>query len=487
MTSRQIAGSLGVLVLILLPTTPFARTNKMTTGLSTSYDYDDRQSEPATQNPATNIVLGKEANTSENNYSRLVIRPLLDFVSDSQEDHFELRANPSLKYDLLGYQTDWDNDLFLSAERSITKAWQLNASNAFLRSDYHDPLSGETVDSGNQNIPSSTPGLSSDPGRTRYWRNTLTVGSKYLYDQQSLVGLGADFIVLRNDESKLINNYKDYDRYTFHLNNEHRFNTTWKTLADLSFVRGNYYDAAPNAATSEVAPGLTRNNLSSDLNEYHLVATVENNYFRQNKLLLNYNYIGTQYDEGLRNNDEIHQSRLSWRRDFSQQLNTTLGGGPSYEKTEGQDGNWGENGIAEINYLIQHGSFTFAVEKRYDVDNFSGTDARGFIDYWDTHFLFNYELFDHITLDGRIAYRYEDRKDPVAVTGSPLISSDPTLVEYRKNLVTTGLGLHYAFLRYYSAGLNYTFTRQNSDRIGDDYDDHRLLFSLSWKQEWLRW
>lgn len=486
MISRQTACSLGALVLILLPATPFARTNKITTGLSTSYDYDDRQADPITVDPATNKITGTRTDTSNYDYSRLAVQPLLDFVSDSQENHFNLHVAPSIKYDLLGNQTDWDNDLLISAEHSLTKAWQFNASNAFLRSDYHDPLSGGTVDSGNQNIPSSTPGLSSDPGRTRYWRNTLTVGSKYLYDQQSLVGLGADFIMLRNDESEFMNSYKDYDRYALHLNNEHRFNTIWKTLTDLSLIRGNYY-AAPNAVTPRLAPGLTGDNLSNDLNEYHLLAAVENNSFRQNKLSMNYNYIGTRYDEVLQNNEEIHQSQLSWRREFSQRLNTTLGAGPSYEKTEGQDGNWGANGIAEINYLIQHGSFTFGVEKRYDVDNFSGTDARGFIDYWDTHLVFNYQVFDHVTLDGRIAYRSEDRKDPVAATDSTLTSNDPASAEYHKDLVTTGLGLHYTFLQNYSAGLNYTFTRQSSDRIGDDYDDHRLLFSLSWKQEWLRW
>lgn len=476
MISRQTACSLGALVLILLPTTPFARTNTITTGLSTSYDYDDRQTEPVTQ---------IQTDTSENDYSRLAVQPLLDFVSDSQTDHFQVRVAPSIKYDLLGSQTDWDNDLFLSAERSLTKAWQLRASNAFLRSDYQNLQSGQTVSAENQNTQNTLPELSSDPGRSRYWRNILQAGSKYLYGQESLVDFGGDFTVLRNDESEVNSStgYEDYDRYAIHLNNEHRYNTTWKALTELNFVRGNYSstDVITAAATES-----TKDNLSNDLKEYHLLATVENTSFRQNKVSLNYNYIGTQYDEALQDNGEIHQSQLSWRHDLSQRLNTTLGVGPSYEKTEGQEGNWGENGIAEVNYLIQHGSFTFAVEKRYDVDNFSGTDARGFIDYWDTHFLFNYQLVDHVTLDGRIAYRSEDRKDPVAA-GSTLIANDPALGEYHKDLVTTGLGLHYAFLQYYSAGLNYTFTRQDSDRIGDDYDDHRLLFSLSWKQEWLRW
>ncbi|MBU1045484.1 MAG: hypothetical protein KJ915_13955 [Candidatus Omnitrophica bacterium] len=468
MISRQTACSLGALVLILYPATPFARTNKVTTGLSTSYDYSDRQYDPVTGDPTPESI----TNTSDDDYNRLVLQPLFSFVSDSQVDHFKLRAAPSIKYDLSGDQTDWDNDLFLSAERSLSKAWQLNVSNAFLRSDYHDPQSGIAVDTGTQDSQNPTPELSTDLGRTRYWRNTLKGGAKYIYGQESLVNLGGDFIVLRNDDAETLTSYEDYDRYAVNLNNEHRFNNIWKTIAELSFVRGDY--AASDTTTPDVAPTSTTDNLSGDLKEYHLLATVENNYFQQNKVSLNYNYIGTRYDEDLKDNGDIHQSRLTWRRDFSQKLNTTLGAGPSYEKTEGRDANWGGNGLAEINYLIQHGSFTFAVEKRYDVDNFSGTDERGFIDYWDTRFLFNYQLVESVTLNGRIAYRYEDREDP-------------DLLTYHKDLITTGLGLHYSFLQYYSAGLNYTFTKQISDRIGDDYDDHRLLFALSWEQEWLRW
>jgi len=451
MISRQtscIAGACtSALLLLLLPTTPLARTNKVTTGISTSYDYSDRQSEPVTAIPT---------NTSEDDYNRLAIQPLFILVSDSQQDHFEFRAAPSLKYDLLGHQTDWDNDLFLSAERSLSKVWQLRASNAFLQSDYHDSQIEGVVDPGIQDSQDSTPRLSADAGRTRYWRNTLKAGSTYFYGKESLVDLGADFILLRNDASEEIDSYEDYDRNAFHVKNEHRFNTIWKTIAGLSLIRGDY-------------------ETSSDLKEYHLLATVENDYFRYNKLSLNYNYIASRYDEIERDNGDIHQSRLTWRRDFSQRLNTTVGAGPSYEKSEGRDANWGANGIAEINYLIQHGTFTFAVEKRYDVDNFSGTDERGFIDYWDTRFLFNYQLTDHLTTNARISYRYEDRESPALPA------------TYHKDLITSGLGLHYSFLQYYSAGLNYTFIKQESDRIGDDYDDHRLLLSLSWKQEWLKW
>ena len=149
-------------------------------------------------------------------------------------------------------------------------------------------------------------------------------------------------------------------------------------------------------------------------------------------------------------------------------------------------GNWGEQFACD--YLIQHGSFTLGVEKRFDVDNFSGTTNRGFVDYWDTHFNFTYQLFEHLSLDGRASYRNEDRKDSTLATGSIQTSTAPAaLTQYNQDLITAGMGLRYTFLQYYSAGLNYTFTRQDSERINDSYNDHRVLFTLSWKQEWLRW
>ncbi len=484
---------LGALALIVLPTSLFARVNTMTTGLSTSYDLYDRRAEPAATDPARPLPAENADDTDEDDYSRIAVRPLLDFISDSQENHFELRAAPSIKYDMLGSQTDWDNDLFVSAIHSFNKSWQLNISNAYLRSDYQNTQLEESVNADTQNDQDTTPELSTDLGRVRYWRNTLMAGSTYRYAEESMINIGGDFIVLRNDETET-DTYEDYDRYAFHLNNDHRFNDTWKTISKLSLVRGEYEPsdlAAPAVegdTTNLETTSADTNNLSNDLSEYHLQATIENNAFTHNTLSLSYNYSGVHYDEGLIESGEIHQSRLSWKRDFSQRLNATLGAGPSYEKTAGYDANWGGNGIAEATYLTQHSSFTFGVEKRYDVDNFSGTDERGTINYWDTHLRLSYQLSEHVGINGRLAYRDEDRTgSAVSAADDAMTADDSTLLTYHKEKITTDLGLRYDFLQYYSAGLNYTFTSQDSERIDDTYDDHRLLFTLSWRQEWLRW
>ena len=100
-----------------------------------------------------------------------------------------------------------------------------------------------------------------------------------------------------------------------------------------------------------------------------------------------------------------------------------------------------------------------------------------------------------LLLGGWLGYRYEDRADPAVALARVLTSDVPialadeedSLEEYNKERYVAGANMRYDFSRYYSASLNYTFTHQESERIGDDYDDHRLLLTLSWEQEWLRW
>jgi hypothetical protein len=477
MNSRQKACSLGAVVLISLPATLFARTNIITTGLSSSYDYDDRQKE---------VLPANQLNASENDLSSIALQPLLDFVSETQQDRFELRVAPSFKYDFNDSKTDWDNDILVSADRFMTKDWQLSASNAYLRTNYYDIQAGGITTTGNINSQNAIPELSANLGRTRYWQNILQAESKYFYDQECLIDFGGDYTVLRNDkpDTNVLTSLEDYDRYAVHFNNEHRYNTTWKTLAALNLARGDFSSA--NTVT-DIVPESIGDTLSFDLNEYRFLATVENYYIENNRFSLNHNYIGTQYDEELRSDGRIHQSRLSWRHEFSPQLNSTLGAGPSYEKTDGRASHSGVNGIAELNYLIPRGSLTVGVIKNYDMDNFSGTNESGFIDYWDAHFLLNYQLFENVTLNGRIAYRDEHRHQALVASVRSLEAFDPARDGYDRELVTTGIGLHYTFLQHYVAGFDYSYTKQDSDRIASDYEDHRLFFTLSWKQEWLRW
>ncbi|MCK5516412.1 MAG: hypothetical protein KAI39_06010 [Desulfobulbaceae bacterium] len=483
-----------LLALILTPSVSHARQNRITGGLSISYDYNDRRYSSIRDNPDTATDESQLTADRDDDYRRIVLTPLVHFKSISEKDTFELRATPGIKYDLIDYGTDWDNNLYIAADRFVTKSWQLGASNHFLRSDYHNTdntFSTESSGPSQEVTPSTDPQLSTDNGRRRYWRNTFNIFSDYIYQEDSLFSMGFNYIVLRNDDTG-IGGYEDYDRYAVTLRNEHRFSSIWKSNLDLQFVRGNFDPAdreIVEAVIDELAPDAgftpTDDQLSKDLKEYHLLLTVDNESIAHNPLFLSYNYIGSQYDEALQDDGNVHQMRFTWKREFSPQLYTKLGGGPSYEKSEGRDANWGGNGIAELDYQMEHSSFNFLIDKRYDVNNFSGNDERGFVDIWDSRLSFNHLLQRDLSMNAFLSYIYEDREELAINLEDENLTTGLEVIH--KDRYIAGLGLTYSFMQYYSAGVNYTFTKQESDRIGDTYDDHRLLLTLSWQKELARW
>ncbi len=448
---------LGALVIgpFVLTQPGMARTNSLTGGMTLSYDYYDREE--------TDTVGIAESAVSDDDYSRLVLTPLLRYISSGPRDTVELSAAPSLRYDLDDSETEWDGDLFLGADRYLSEQWQIRGSNRFVRSDYSsdDFIFSEDADEDPQES-ETEPELSSDLGRTRYWRNTLDLASEYRYSEDSLALVGFNWSVLRNDDDDRQSD--DYDRYAVTLRDEHRFDIRWRSVVEFSAVRGEFETAETDA-------------VSEDLWEYYLQLSMENNSIEHNPLFLDYNYIGTEYDESLQGDGQAHQLRLSWRHDASPQLYTIIGGGPSYLKTEGLDDSWGYNGVAEVNYLLERGSYRLALEKGYTADSFSGTEERGFVDFWDVGFSFTRLLTEHLTLDGRLGYRWEERTDFLL----------DEFEENQEDRYRAGLGLGYTFSRYYSARVSYSFVSQDSDRPGDDYDDHRVLLSLSWERELLRW
>jgi hypothetical protein len=165
-------------------------------------------------------------------------------------------------------------------------------------------------------------------------------------------------------------------------------------------------------------------------------------------------------------------------------LYTKLGFGPTYEKTEGQDATWSENGIAEVNYALEYGFLNFLVEKSHDVDNFSGSDERGTVDSWETRLSGMHRLQKDLSLSGRLAYINEDREE---FRETPANGDESQVTEFNRERYIAGAILRYTFWQYYNASVNYTFTKQDSEQAGDDYDDHRILLTLSWEKELFHW
>ncbi len=490
-----------VLCVSHLASDSYGRNNILTTGLGASLDIDERNYETVVDNPATEVDESL-VDLAEDDYQRIFITPMIQLQSTTARDNILIRFAPDLTYDLIDYDTDWNANARIAADRFVNRQWQIGASNLFLRSDYYDSSAVTAAEDG-ADPPLVDTGLTSDIGRTRYSRNDLNLFSEYLYREASLARVDLNYSILRYDDLRL--GLEDNDRYEIILYNEHRFDARWNTDMDLRFIRGEFDTAVPEAGEAIIGavvpgPGIppTFADLSNDLKEYRFLLTVENTSNLQNPLSLSYYYIGTKYDEDLRNDSDIHQMRFSWRRDYNPRTYTVLGVGPSYEKTENRDGVWAGNGIAEFHTLRQRSSYHFVLEKMYDVENFDGTNQQGTVDFWDASFNMSYDISMNLSMTGRLSYRYEDREDPVAGVAAAIASDDPLsaienggieeLEEYHRDYYIAGIGFSYTFWQFYTANIEYTYTRQDSDRlVRDAYTDNRLLLTLSWEKDLFRW
>jgi hypothetical protein len=457
-TIPKIIAGLAILLMMSFPTGSFARVNSVIGGLSTGYDYSP------------------DSDRGKNNkYENVFLSPLIRFSSTSEKDSFRLEASPSLKYDLEQYNWDWDSNLRVAADRFVTKDWKLGISNHYLVSDYFESGTDTSTNPANPSeevIAPEDPELSSDSGRQRYWRNTLDLFSNYVYREDSFFRLNLGYVVLRNDGNS-DSDYDEYDRYSATLRNGHRYNVIWSSVADFQFVVGDFKN------------NNSPNELSDDVKEYRLLLALDNESIIHNPIRLSFDYIGARYDESEQDDSDIFQSRLTWRRDYSPRLYTRLGAGPSYSKIEGQNGEWGGNGIAELHYdVVERGFLNLKVEKNYNVENFSGSNENqsGVVDTWATTLAGGYQLQEDLNWSGRFTYRYEDREEL-----SPRPGDSNNTKNYHYDVYIAGTGLRYSFLQFYAASVDYTWTKQDSDRDGDNYNDHRVVLTLSWQQELFHW
>jgi hypothetical protein len=93
-------------------------------------------------------------------------------------------------------------------------------------------------------------------------------------------------------------------------------------------------------------------------------------------------------------------------------------------------------------------------------------------------------LLKDLSLSGRLAYINEDREQFRATASS---GDESQITEFNRERYIAGAILRYTFWQFYTAGVDYTFTKQDSEQAGDDYDDHRILLTLSWEKELFHW
>lgn len=477
---------------LILSHSVLARLNTITGGITTSYDYDETKYDR--EGDVGNALSGQDNLTQQ-----LSIGPLFIFETTSSTDGLSVSFNPSFVYDLEGSQSDVNQNFSLTAYRDFTRRLRIELNDNFIYSDDPQLIRDERSTDFNR-------------GRRRYWTNDLNTNTTYTYNTESSIGAGYTYKILRNDDTGP-GGYEDYDRHIADLSLQHRINSRWNFSLFTGYTRGLFDPPEPERVErtetilEEISPGITANvnteQLSNDLSEYEIGSTVNWLHSSRKTFFLSYNFSTTNYEAVLRYNTNLHDLTLGAQYQHTRRLSFNLGAGPSYEKTETFDPNWGYNGHFNLSYdIAERTSFSAGVETGCDQENFSANNNtlnrdQGLTEFWNYNIDLSHDITNDLVATLFASYRNENQENILngfvntLETEGNIASIDRETFRdksiFSRKTYETGGSVAYTFLQWYTASLRYTYRTQDSEFLNDSYDEHRVYLTLSFEKELLRW
>ena len=456
----------------------WARQNIMIGELSIGYDFQDRNYKQG----STSV------NSDSENTRNLFASPRVRLSSRDVSDLLEFTYAPTFTYDDIDSSHFVGHDLGLLAEKNINRNWLVRATDSYFKGE--DPVADnerrgaaiipggvEPVTSIGAGPPADAPRELSDiDGRQRYWRNDFGLSTDYTYAQDSVVGVGYNFGVLRYDDNGVANNESDYDRHEGIGRLSYRFNAQWQAETEVSYVKGIY-----DEPSSSVLPSSSALNVANeDLEEYH--GRIRANYsWRPHDVYFGeYSYAETVYEDESLNNSTIHEFTLGWSHDFSPRLRMTLSGGPSLVTFEEGDDETGYNAYAGLIYTFQQATLSASTSYGYEYDNFDGLQS-GLSKTWRSELGYSYRFTPELEASFTAGYERSDYEQPGGIT----TAFDSDRLNYTRETYDAGLTVGYGFLRYYTLAASYRYA--DNSEPGVNYDEHRVLLTLTAAHEIFRW
>ncbi len=393
--------------------------------------------------------------------------PEIEVQSNGIHDALSLRYAPVFSYDHVDETKEVNHYLDLIGDFSLSQKWSVDVSDTFALTT--DPSRyGSAFNSGGLTDQGETPTaeITNNLGRRRFWTNDLTLETTYTYAEDSDVGLGYSYRVLRNDSHDDVFDieYDEFDRHELFGTWSNRISPSWRTQLDLNYVKGLYED-------------IEESELSQDLQEYW--ADLRLDYIKDvsNTFPFLYSFRGTRYED-VRGDIWVHNLTLGWNHAFDSHTNITIGVGPSYQDYEDSDGEWGYNGYLDFTKTYQHWDIGVLFDKSYEPQNFTGSSDSGFTDSSDLTIDATYQFTRDLTSTIFGQFRYEDILDP---QGDYADSSGDE--SYSRESYSAGANVDYTFLRWFVATVGYVYFQQDGDLSQDSYTDHRITLTLSASKE----
>ncbi|MBM9538161.1 hypothetical protein [Desulfobulbus alkaliphilus] len=485
-------------LLVALSVTPAAARQTTVSGTAgVSYDHQERSYDDQLLDAS-----------DDGDRRKIGVEPGVLIVSRGLYDTFSFRYAPLINHDFVTENTEVDHRLSLVADRSLSRNWSLSLSNDFVLSDDpgrstvsaiapdpvgpdeqappvgEQPLGPESdITDGlpSQQAPPAGDDLSRDLSGQRYWTNTASIRTSGALAEQTRLGGGYSYTVLRNQGDS--SGYNEYDKHAFTADFSQGFGPSWRTDLVLGYVLGLYTDEDADTAASP------------DVQEYNARIGLEHVRSIRDSFPLSYSFSGTAYDGDTRRDSQTHAWSAGWNHAFDPQTRMAIAGGPSYAKVDGLEGEWGYNAFLALNKSYQYTTYGLVFSKDYQTRNFTGTDESGLTDTYSLQATCTHQYSQALALNLYGRYTWQSSLDPQGAFRIAAIEDEGGLaaedgigdLTYDKNTYEIGAGLSYSFGRWYTAGVRYSYYVSDGELPSDQYNDHQVLVTLSASREFWRW
>ncbi len=167
----------------------------------------------------------------------------------------------------------------------------------------------------------------------------------------------------------------------------------------------------------------------------------------------------------------VHQGTVGLDHDFSETLRLETHAGAFQQADSAGDDQSGLLYGAQLEKTLQRGDLSVRVERGWD-EGYLDERRWGFTRYWTVGVGFSHRLTDELRFYSGLSFRENDRERAI-----------------RDDRVYRGrAGLRWDFHRWYALGLEYQYRKRESDDPIDEYDNNRVMLTLSWRRpfEWAR-
>jgi len=178
---------------------------------------------------------------------------------------------------------------------------------------------------------------------------------------------------------------------------------------------------------------------------------------------MSYTFTNRAFD-GLTEDYSVHEGGLGLGYNVSKDVSITLGGGVFNQVNEESDDETGYSYTVSLINNFRRGSFRLGGSGGWD-EYYLEAERRGFVRFWSADTRIEYLLMKYLSVHADASYRNNKYKD-----------------DRRWRIFRGGCGFHVDFLRWFSLSLDYKYVQQDDDVDLEDFEDNRILLSLTTKR-----